>query len=66
MLLIRLAPIGITITPTVPGPLRLTVLQFGQLRSAARDAIYTVGLLAESNHAEPARDEFRPTRIRPR
>jgi hypothetical protein len=53
-LLVRLAPTGITLTPTAPGPLRLTVLQVGQLRGAARDAIYTVGLLADPDHAEPA------------
>jgi hypothetical protein len=44
-LLIRLAPAGITITPTTPGPLRLTPLQVGRLRGAARDAIQTGSLL---------------------
>lgn len=56
-LLVRLAPTGIT--PTAPGPLRLTVLQVGQLRGAAREAIYTVGLLADPDHAEPARRSWR-------
>lgn len=50
-LLIRLAPIGITITPSAPGPLRLTVPQVGQSRGAARVAIYTFGLRADSNRA---------------
>jgi hypothetical protein len=58
-LLVRLAPTGITLTPTAPGPLRLTVLQVGQLRGAARDAIYTVGLLADPDHAELARRSWR-------
>jgi hypothetical protein len=58
-LLIRLAPTGITITPTVPGPLRLTGLQVGQLRHATRDAVFTGGLLADPDQAEPARRSWR-------
>jgi hypothetical protein len=51
-LLIRLSPAGITITPTAPGPLRLTASQVGRLRGAARDAIQTGGLLTDPEHAE--------------
>jgi hypothetical protein len=52
-LLIRLAPAGITITPTAPGPLRLTPLQVGRLRGAARDAIQTGSLLTNPEHRRP-------------
>ncbi len=54
-LLIRLSPTGVTITPTAPGPLRLTALQVGRLRGAAREAIHIGGLLTDTDHAEPAR-----------
>jgi hypothetical protein len=51
-LLIRLAPSEIIITPSAPGPLRLTVPQAGRLRGVTRSAIYTCGLGAGSGHAE--------------
>jgi hypothetical protein len=58
-LLIRLAPIGITITPTTPGPLRLTLPQVWRLRHATRDAIFTGDLLTDPDHTEPARRSWR-------
>ncbi len=54
-LLIRLSPTGVTITPTAPGPLRLTALQIGRLRGAAREAIHLGGLRTDPDHVEPAR-----------
>ncbi|MGH3899058.1 MAG: hypothetical protein ACRDTA_12585 [Pseudonocardiaceae bacterium] len=54
-LLIRLSPTGMTITPTAPGLLRLTALQVGRLRGAAREAIHIGGPRTDPNPAEPAR-----------
>jgi hypothetical protein len=58
-LLIGLSPAGVTITPTAPGPLRLTALQVGRLRQAARDAIQTGGLLTDPDYAEAKQRSWR-------
>lgn len=54
-LVIRLSPTGVMITPTAPGPLRLTALQVGRLRGAAREAIHIGGLLTDADQAKPPR-----------
>ena len=58
-LLIRLSPSGITITGSASGPLRVPMLQVGDLHLAIHDAINTFSLLAGPNHPDSAQDPWR-------
>jgi hypothetical protein len=58
---IALTETGVVITPTGPGPWRLTPLQVGRLRAGLRDAVISLGELSGDDDVAPPERSAIPT-----